>query len=350
MGPRGSSSIDPSNLLDLVRAAAWDPPNLPLFPGLAPAPTGAPVAVSAPAAGAPPWLRPLNEIQQAALSRDPSDPASSGDTAASPWTSGLSAMPRIPAAALPYADRAASNPYLSSADGAGELGPARTRRLLAEAKRAYDFAAWISGGPSVRSAQPTGYAATATDAPRPGAPSAGINGQSDGAEGTQPPQGQLGPASNGLFVQSSGWPFPPTSMDAASPPMVVAASGQAPPSIRDPNRGAAIPSPWPDSILWPGSPSAMKGARNFIRNVHDLIDALGKWFNLTEEEKEACHKQFEYDEKQCYDNHSYNRDALRGCLGRAEAILAQCLRGQPETRPWTDVDTDGVEIPKKRKR
>jgi len=110
MGPRGSSSIDPSNLLDLVRAAAWDPPNLPLFPGLAPAPTGAPVAVSAPAAGAPPWLRPLNEIQQAALSRDPSDPASSGDTAASPWTSGLSAMPRIPAAAPPYADRAVSNP------------------------------------------------------------------------------------------------------------------------------------------------------------------------------------------------------------------------------------------------
>ena len=40
MGLRGSSSIYPSSLLDLVRAAAWDPPNLPLFPGLAPAPTG----------------------------------------------------------------------------------------------------------------------------------------------------------------------------------------------------------------------------------------------------------------------------------------------------------------------
>jgi hypothetical protein len=46
---------------------------------------------------------------------------------------------------------------------------------LAEAKRAYDFAAWISGGPSIRSAQPMGYVAPATDAPRPSTPSSGID-------------------------------------------------------------------------------------------------------------------------------------------------------------------------------
>ncbi len=131
MAPRDSSSIYPSNLLDLVRAAAWAPPNLPLFPG-APAPMGAPLAVSAPAAGAPPWLRPLHELQHAVLSPNPPDPASSGDTAGSSWALGWSATPRTPAAAPPYADRAASSPYLGSAAGAGELDPARTRRLLAE--------------------------------------------------------------------------------------------------------------------------------------------------------------------------------------------------------------------------
>jgi hypothetical protein len=105
-----------------------------------------------------------------------------------------------------------------------------------------------------------------------------------------------------------------------------------------------------DSVFIPGSPSNMRGTRNFIRNVQDLIDELGNWFNLTKEEKEACYKQFDYDEKQCYDNHSYNSAALSGCLGRAETIRDQCLRGLKEVRPWTDVDTDGVKIPPRRKK
>ena len=190
MGPRDPRDIYPFNLLDLA-ATAWAAPNLPLFPG-APTPTSAPVAVSAPAAGALPWLRPLHEIQQAALARSPSDPASSGDTAAGPWTSALSAGPRIPAAAPPYADRTASNPYLGSAVGAAELDPARTSGLVADARRAYDFAAWISGDPSIGSSLPMGYVAAATDFSRPSAPSAGIDQQFDGAVGTQPPQNQLG--------------------------------------------------------------------------------------------------------------------------------------------------------------
>jgi len=195
MGPRDPRDIYPFNLLDLA-ATAWAAPNLPLFPG-APTPTSAPVAVSAPAAGALPWLRPLHEIQQAALARSPSDPASSGDTAAGPWTSALSAGPRIPAAAPPYADRTASNPYLGSAVGAAELDPARTSGLVADARRAYDFAAWISGGPSARPAQPMEYAAGTPDARRAntssgGTPSVGIDQQFDGAVGTQPPQNQLG--------------------------------------------------------------------------------------------------------------------------------------------------------------
>lgn len=287
MGPRGPSDIYPFNLPDLA-ATAWAPPNLPLFPG-APAPRGAPPAVSAPAAGAPPWLQPLHELQQAALSPNPSDPASSGGTAASPWTPDWSAAPGASAAARPSPGAAASNPFIGPSGDAGVLDPVRTRRLLAEAKRAHDFAAWISGGPSVRPAQSMGYVAAAADASRPGAPSAGSDEQFGGAVETQPPQNPLGPASNGLFVQSSGWPFPRASTDAALPPMVVAESDQAPPSIRDPNGGATIPSPWPDSIFWPGSPSAMKGARNFIHNVQDLKDALGKWFNVTDKEKEACY-------------------------------------------------------------
>src|SRR5689334_15484572 len=116
MESRNSSATYPFNLLDL----AWAPPNLPLFPG-APAPTDAPVAVSAPAAGAPPWLRPLHQLQEAALSLNPYEPSSSGNAAASPWTSDWSATPRIPAAAPPYADRAVPNSYLSATADTGEL-------------------------------------------------------------------------------------------------------------------------------------------------------------------------------------------------------------------------------------
>jgi hypothetical protein len=139
-------------------------------------------------------------------------------------------------------------------------------------------------------------------------------------------------------------------MDAALPPMVVAASNQAPPDIEDQNGGATIPYPGPDSIFWPGSPSAMKAGQNFIRNVQDLIDAWGKWFNVTDKDKEACYQQYDHDREQCYDNHSYNSHALRGCLDRAATIRDQCLRGLKEARPWTDVDTDGLEIPKRPKK
>jgi hypothetical protein len=194
-----------------------------------------------------------------------------------------------------------------------------------------------------------GYVGAATDPRRPSTPNAGSDEQFGGAAGTQLPQDQLEPASNGLFVQSSSWPFPRASMDVPLPPIIVAASDQVTPNTGDQNGGATIPYPGPDSVFMPGSPSAMRGARNFIRNIHDLIDAVGKWFNLTEEEKEACHKQYEYDEKQCYDNHSYNARALSGCLGRAKIILDQCLRDRQEVHPWTDVDTDGVEIPKRKR-
>jgi len=268
MGPRGPSDIYPFNLLDQVRATAWDPPNLLLFPGLAPAARGAPVAVSAPAAGAPPWLRPLHEIQQAALFQNPSDTASSGDTAASPWASGWSTTQRIPAAAPPYADRAGSNPYLGAAADAGELDPARTGRLLAEAKRASDSADWISSGPRIRSAQPMGYVAAATDTPRSSTPSAVNDEQFDGAVGTQPPQDQLGPARNGSFVQSSGWPFPPASMDGALPPMVVAASDQAP------ARPWWQPAP-PLADFAPYSPENQQRGRATYTVIQKALDALG---------------------------------------------------------------------------
>ena len=110
-----------------------------------------------------------------------------------------------------------------------------------------------------------------------------------------------------------------------------------------------MPYPGPNGVFWPGSPSAMEGAQNFIRNLQNLKDAWDKWFNA-DKDKEACYKQYDYDEKQCYDNHSYNLTALNGCRERAREILIQCLKGQTERRPWTDVDTDGVEIPKRRKK
>ena len=134
--------------------------------------------------------------------------------------------------------------------------------------RAYDFAAWIPGGPSVRSAQPMQDAAAASDAPRPSTLGAGSDEQFDGAVRTQPPQYQLGPASNGLFVQSSGWPFPPTSMDSALPPIVVAASDQAPAT---PTWEPA--SPLPDFA--PYSPENQQRGRATYRVIKDALDALG---------------------------------------------------------------------------
>ncbi len=67
---------------------------------------------------------------------------------------------------------------------------------------------------------------------------------------------------------------------------------------------------------------------------------------LTEADKDHCHEQFEHDNKQCHENHSYNPWALRGCLSRAETIRDLCLRGEREVRPWSDVDEDGIRFPK----
>lgn len=71
---------------------------------------------------------------------------------------------------------------------------------------------------------------------------------------------------------------------------------------------------------------------------------------LTEAEKEDCHKQFDHDEKQCYQNHSYSPEVLRQCRERAVTIRDLCLRGEKQTSPWSDFDTDGVQFPKPRKR
>jgi hypothetical protein len=196
MGPRDPSGIYPFNLLDLVRAAAWDAPNLPLFKPLAPASTEAPVAASAPAVGAGPWLQPLHELQRVAgtPSPNPSDPASPDEIAASLWTSNGSSAPGAPAAAGPYTGAAAASPYLGSSADADALDPARTRRLLERAKRDDDFVRWLPGGPSVRPAQPMQYVAPAADAPRPGAPTTGIDDPVDrpvpvnGPPASSPPQ------------------------------------------------------------------------------------------------------------------------------------------------------------------
>jgi hypothetical protein len=175
MGPRDPSPINPYSLLDLVKAAAWAPPNLPLFPG-APAP-GAPPAVSAPAAGAPPWLRPPHEIQRIAGTLSPNSPAppSPDDIAASPWTSNWSRAPGAPAAAGPYAGAAASNPYLGFSADADQPDPARPWLQLDDWQRARAFITWMYGAPSARPAQPMRYAAAAADAPHPGTPTTGID-------------------------------------------------------------------------------------------------------------------------------------------------------------------------------
>jgi hypothetical protein len=139
---------------------------------------------------------------------------------------------------------------------------------LAEANRAHDFAAWISRGPSVGPVPAMGYVAAATNSPRTSSPSAGIDEQFDGAIGPQPLQDYLGPASNGLFVQASDRPFPQAPIDAALPPMVVAASDQAP---ARPWRG---PGP-PLADFAPYSPENQQRGRATYRVIQDALDALG---------------------------------------------------------------------------
>lgn len=71
---------------------------------------------------------------------------------------------------------------------------------------------------------------------------------------------------------------------------------------------------------------------------------------VSEADKIACQEQHESDQKQCYENHSYKPDALRGCLQRADTIRDLCLRGEKELLPWNDVDSDGIKLPKPGKR
>lgn len=205
MGPRDPSDYL-SNLLDLARAAAWAPPNLPLFNPPAPAPTDAPMAASAPADGAPPWLQPPHDIQRVAGTRSPSlpDPASPADIAASPWTSNGSSAPGAPAAAGPYTGAVASNLYLASSAGGDTLDPARTQRVLARAKRAHDFVAWMSGSPSVRPDQSMPYAAPAADTPWPGTPTTGIDDAVDQPAPFNPPPYTGAAAPNPSLGSSAG--------------------------------------------------------------------------------------------------------------------------------------------------
>jgi hypothetical protein len=95
--------------------------------------------------------------------------------AASPWTSNASSAPDAHAATRPYSGAAAASPYLGSSIGGDVLDPARTRRLLALAKRDDDFVRWLSGLSGVRPAQPMQYLAPAADAPRPGVATTGID-------------------------------------------------------------------------------------------------------------------------------------------------------------------------------
>jgi len=67
---------------------------------------------------------------------------------------------------------------------------------------------------------------------------------------------------------------------------------------------------------------------------------------ISEADKEVCLKTHEGDEEKCYENYSYNPDVLRGCRGRADTNRDLCLRGEKEQAPWSDVDADGIRLPK----
>jgi hypothetical protein len=66
---------------------------------------------------------------------------------------------------------------------------------------------------------------------------------------------------------------------------------------------------------------------------------------LSEADKEVCRKTHDSDRDNCYENHSYKPDALRGCRERADTNRDLCLRGEKELPPWSDVDADGIRLP-----
>ncbi|WP_162919000.1 hypothetical protein [Taklimakanibacter deserti] len=67
---------------------------------------------------------------------------------------------------------------------------------------------------------------------------------------------------------------------------------------------------------------------------------------LTEADKDHCHDQFFHDNEQCHKNYGYSPEAWRKCHERALEIRDLCLRGEKETRPWSDPDEDGIFLPK----
>ena len=67
---------------------------------------------------------------------------------------------------------------------------------------------------------------------------------------------------------------------------------------------------------------------------------------LTEADKDACHDQFFHDNEQCNKNYSYRPDAWWRCHKRAVEIRDLCLRGEKQTKPWSDPDEDGIFLPK----
>lgn len=79
----------------------------------------------------------------------------------------------------------------------------------------------------------------------------------------------------------------------------------------------------------------------------------GKKKELTEEEKQACHDQYDHDLEQCDQNYGYSQEAKSRCRDRAMIIRDLCLRGEKETLPWKDPDEDGLKFkppPKGRKK
>lgn len=67
---------------------------------------------------------------------------------------------------------------------------------------------------------------------------------------------------------------------------------------------------------------------------------------LTKADKDACHDQFFHDNEQCNKNYSYTPDAWWRCHKRAVEIRDLCLRGEKQTKPWSDPDEDGIFLPK----
>jgi hypothetical protein len=162
---------------------------------------------------------------------------------------------------------------------------------LAEAKRAYDFAAWISGDPSVGSALPLRYVAAAADAPRPREPSAGSD---DDDAATAPARLRWAPVSSADSSNDSGSVVPVGyRTDEAKPPWWPLSPGD-------------VFDPWREQFL-----KGMQGLQNFLSSR----SRAGK------KSKEECYEQYDEDAAICRARHS------RACWAQAAERLANCLGG-----------------------